>query len=139
MEHSLYDRVSTMTRGDDSDDHYGLVIPNRSVESVITDQIQEWFKEKVHKKIRSKASLFEALKNGDSVGIEDALNDILMDMISSRDYSGNQGKKENFYHGFLLGMFMEENWEIVSNVESGYSFLDIAVIYGDESAFYYRA
>ena len=36
--------------------------------------------------------------------------------------------KENYYHGFLLGLLQyENNWEIQSNAESGEGYSDISI------------
>ena len=39
-----------------------------------------------------------------------------------------KGKKENFYHGIILGLLShKENWLVKSNVESGEGYSDILV------------
>jgi hypothetical protein len=43
------------------------------------------------------------------------------------------GKKENFYHGILLGLLSHrEDWLVLSNVESGDGYSDILVELEDE-------
>ena len=48
-------------------------------------------------------------------------------MISVRD-SASKEKKENFYHGMLLGLLrFREDWYIKSNAESGAGYSDILI------------
>lgn len=47
--------------------------------------------------------------------------------ISIRDTSGRE-KKENFYHGMILGLLRyKENWLVKSNAESGEGYSDILI------------
>lgn len=49
-------------------------------------------------------------------------------MISVLDAKAPDDKKENFYHGLLLGLLRSEvNWLILSNAESGDGFSDILI------------
>ena len=57
--------------------------------------------------------------------IEDLFNDYLWNTISIRD-TAVKGRKENFYHGVLLGLLSHmENWAVWSNIESGEGYCDI--------------
>lgn len=48
--------------------------------------------------------------------------------ISIRDTGIRKNKKENFYHGILLGLLSHrEDWIIISNAESGEGFSDILI------------
>ena len=48
--------------------------------------------------------------------------------ISIRDINVHKEKKENFYHGILLGLLSYmEDWGISSNAESGEGYSDILV------------
>jgi hypothetical protein len=116
--------------------NYSLRIPNKSIEMIFVDQIQSWFKERVSGKNESIAKLFTGIKCGDKDLVQASINDILLDFISSKDYSQvGAGQKENFYHGLLLGIFANGNWAILSNSESGYGYLDIAAIFENTRAF----
>ena len=49
-------------------------------------------------------------------------------VISIRDNNVPIAKKENFYHGILLGLFSHmEEWIVRSNVESGDGYSDIII------------
>ena len=53
---------------------------------------------------------------------------ILWNTISIRDTAVSRQRKENFYHGILLGLFgYQSNWIIKSNIESGIGYSDILV------------
>lgn len=65
---------------------------------------------------------------GDAEEIEKRLNIILNRMINVLDAKAPDDKKENFYHGLLLGLLRSEvNWLILSNAESGDGFSDILI------------
>lgn len=52
--------------------------------------------------------------------IEQIFGDYLWNTISIRDTAVAKEKKENFYHGILLGLLgYESTWLIKSNAESG--------------------
>ena len=51
-----------------------------------------------------------------------------MSTISIRDTFSQKARKENFYHGVLLGLLSsEEDWILTSNAESGEGYSDILV------------
>lgn len=107
---------------------YKLVIPNREVREVFVLQIQEWFKEKTmadSKRINRFCGAFSA---GDVSTIQEMLHDYLWDSISVRDTAVRINRKENFYHGMLLGLLRSQgNWLIQSNAETGEGYSDISV------------
>lgn len=56
------------------------------------------------------------------------LHDYLWDSISVRDTAVRGDRKENFYHGLLLGLLRSQgNWLIHSNAESGEGYSDITI------------
>lgn len=58
--------------------------------------------------------------------IEEIFSDYLWNTISIRDTASS--KKENFYHGILLGLLgYKSNWLVKSNAESGFGYSDILV------------
>lgn len=60
--------------------------------------------------------------------MENQFNAYLARTISIRDTNIRKDKKENFYHGILLGLLSHhEDWYIRSNVESGDGYSDILV------------
>ena len=54
------------------------------------------------------------------------MNEYLWTTISICDTAVSCGKKENFYHGILLGLLSHrEEWRIISKAESGIGYSDI--------------
>lgn len=107
---------------------YRLRIPNREIRQVYVFQIQEWFKDIVLNRNESVKILCNSLVKGDADIVQMQLNKILSRTISVLDTKARDNQKENFYHGMLLGMLRsEEEWLILSNVESGDGFCDILI------------
>ena len=107
---------------------YKLVIPNREVREVFILQIQEWFRERMADDEKPMREFCRAFLKGEPEGIQKRLNIILNRMISVLDAKAPDDKKENFYHGLLLGLLRSEmNWLILSNAESGDGFSDILI------------
>ena len=107
---------------------YKLVIPNREVREVFILQIQEWFRERMADDEKPMREFCQAFLKGEPDGIQKRLNIILNRMISVLDAKAPDDKKENFYHGLLLGLLRSEgNWLILSNAESGDGFSDILI------------
>ena len=107
---------------------YNLVIPNREVREVFILQIQEWFRERMADDEKPMREFCRAFLKGEPERIEKRLNIILNRMISVLDAKAPDDKKENFYHGLLLGLLRSEiNWLILSNAESGDGFSDILI------------
>jgi len=64
----------------------------------------------------------------DTEKIEELFGDYLWNTISIRDTAVAKDKKENFYHGILLGLLgYKASWLIRSNTESGTGYSDILV------------
>lgn len=107
---------------------YRLVIPNKEVRQVFVSQIQEWFRQTVTYDDGSVQDLCEAFMAGDADKIQSNLNMILIKTISVLDTKARDDKKENFYHGLLLGLLRSKpDWRIKSNRESGDGFSDISI------------
>ena len=107
---------------------YKLVIPNKEVREVFILQIQEWFKEKIITSSSAMKALGTAITTGDVSTIQSILNDFLWDSISIRDTAARKDRKENFYHGLLLGLLRSAgNWSIKSNEENGVGYSDITI------------
>ena len=107
---------------------YKLVIPNREVREVFILQIQEWFRKRMADDEKPMREFCRAFLKGEPERIEKRLNIILNRMISVLDAKAPDDKKENFYHGLLLGLLRSEmNWLILSNAESGDGFSDILI------------
>ncbi|SDG17663.1 AAA family ATPase [Marvinbryantia formatexigens] len=107
---------------------YKLVIPNREVREVFVLQIKEWFRKITLADTARIQRFCAAFPAGDAATIQDMLHDYLWDSISVRDTAVRSDRKENFYHGMLVGLLQSrENWLIQSNTENGEGYSDITV------------
>ena len=105
---------------------YSLIIPNESIRQFFIEQIQEWFKETTRKDENRLKDFCKAFEEGNAEAIEEQFNNYLMKTISIRDTFTT--KKENFYHGVLLGLLSyDPDWYITSNQESGDGYSDIMI------------
>ena len=114
--------------GKTEEDVYQLVIPNLEIRKIFIQQVQEWFQEEARKDTPRLDRFCEAFATGDAQGIEEQFNAYLKKTISIRDTGVRKKKKENFYHGILLGLLSHrEDWDVSSNMESGDGYSDILV------------
>ncbi len=114
--------------GDIEDDVYRLVIPNKEIKKVFESQIQEWFKNKMEADPAKLLSFSTAFTTGDVDTIQKILNDFLWNSISIRDTAVRKDRKENFYHGLLLGLLSAaSDWDLNSNEENGDGYSDITI------------
>lgn len=105
---------------------YSLIIPNESIRQIFIEQIQEWFKETTRKDENRLKDFCKAFEEGDAQAIEQQFTQYLIKTISIRDTFTS--KKENFYHGVLLGLLSyDPDWYITSNTESGDGYSDIMI------------
>ena len=106
---------------------YRLAIPNREIRELFITQIREWFRQTSRNDTGTLETFCQAFPQKNAAKIEELLNEYLWHTISIRDISGRE-KKENFYHGILLGLLRyKENWLIKSNAESGEGYSDILI------------
>lgn len=96
---------------------YQLAIPNKEIKRIYVSIFHEWFNEQIN---HSGVSFAEALIKEDISSATELLNDVLFKSISYFDYD------EKFYHGVLIGML--NDYQIVSNQESGLGRIDIALL-----------
>mgnify|MGYP002528700200 FL=1 len=95
-----------------------LAIPNREIKELFELQIREWFQEKSSEDVKKLDKLCMAFPDGDAETIEDLFNDYLWNTISIRD-TAVKGRKENFYHGILLGILgIKEKWSFAGAAKS---------------------
>jgi hypothetical protein len=115
------------------DDVFELKIPNLGIKKIFRNQIQEWFSQSVAREPSKLDEFCNALKTGDAALAEQRFREYLKKTISIRDTHSPLAKKENFYHGILLGLLghMRE-WTISSNVESGDGYSDILIEMEDD-------
>jgi hypothetical protein len=108
--------------------NYELKIPNQEIRELFVEQIEQWFKDVTQKDTPKLDAFCEAFPAGDAATIESLLNDYLWNTISIRDTAVAKERKENFYHGILLGLLRhKENWLVQSNAESGEGYSDILI------------
>ena len=107
---------------------YRLVIPNREVRNLFVKKIREWFSDVTRNDGETLDKLCNAFVNRDVEKIEKIFGDYLWNTISIRDTAVAKEKKENFYHGILLGLLgYKSSWLIKSNAESGTGYSDILI------------
>ena len=107
---------------------YRLTIPNKEIRNLFTRQIREWFRD-VSQKDGDKLNVFcRAFVEKNPDKIEQIFSDYLWNTISIRDTAVSKERKENFYHGILLGLLgYKTTWLTKSNAESGTGYSDILV------------
>lgn len=121
-------------RGSEDGETYDLAIPNLEIRRIFIDQILEWFQKEARKDTPALDAFCDAFARGDAEAAERQFNAYLSRTISIRDTSVRKNKKENFYHGILLGLLSHrEDWYIRSNAESGDGYSDILVESEEES------
>ena len=110
----------------ESECEYELALTNREILFMFRKMILRWFspaKQETNEFIR-------ALISGDIESMNDYMNDVALKTFSSFDSGKHTSEKkapENFYHGFVLGLMVDqtEKYIINSNRESGYGRYDI--------------
>lgn len=115
-------------RGMADGDKYYLVIPNYEIRKLFIRQIREWFRYQAGSDRKTLDKFCNAFPDGDGELIEELFNDYLWNTISIRDTTVRNEKKENFYHGILLGILgFQDDWIVKSNAESGIGYSDILI------------
>ena len=107
---------------------YRLTIPNKEVRNLFIRKIREWFSDVTRNDGKTLEEFCNAFVDKDPRKIEQIFGDYLWNTISIRDTATAKAKKENFYHGILLGLLgYKASWLIKSNAESGTGYSDILV------------
>lgn len=107
---------------------YRLAIPNKEVRNLFIRKIREWFSDVTRNDGKTLEEFCNAFVDRDPGKIEQIFGDYLWNTISIRDTATTKAKKENFYHGILLGLLgYKASWLIKSNAESGTGYSDILV------------
>ena len=105
-----------------------LALPNREVKELFIELVKDWFQETTYADSARIQRFCAAFPAGDASTIQDMLHDYLWDSISVRDTAVRSNRKENFYHGMLLGLLQsQESWSVRSNEENGIGYSDISV------------
>lgn len=114
-------------RGDANGHELSLAIPNLEVRDIFITQIKEWFREVTYQDKPRLDSFCQAFRRGDAKAVEEQFRSYLVRTISIRDTT-TKSKKENFYHGILLGLLAyDRDWVVSSNAESGDGYSDILI------------
>ena len=111
---------------------YSLKIPNKEIRKCFIQNINAHFDAVVNQGENKAKLIAKALFEGDSESASDNIFDLLKSYVSIRDFA-TKAKKENFYHGFLSGVFTNcSNFitDFKSNSESGDGYADL--IFMDE-------
>ncbi|MCL2218334.1 MAG: ATP-binding protein [Chitinispirillia bacterium] len=95
-----------------------MKIPNKELDIIFYNKVQEWFREQV--KQRDLSKLYEAILSGNAPVLQEELGDFMLDTISYMD------GKEDFYHGVMLGILSGmQKYSVKSNRETGLGRCDI--------------
>lgn len=115
-------------QGRTDDDRYRLAIPNKEIRNLFIKKVREWFRDASKNDGKALEEFCNAFIQKNSQKIEQLFDDYLWNTISIRDTAVAKEKKENFYHGILLGLLgYKSNWIIKSNAESGTGYSDILI------------
>lgn len=105
-----------------------LVIPNLEIRSLIIGKILDRFSADVAKDGEMLARFCAALESGNASEFERLFTEYMKQTISVRDTFVHDLKKENFYHGMLIGILAYKgNWIKYSNKESGDGYSDVMI------------
>ena len=98
-------------------------IPNKEVRSCFENRARYLFSDENSEWQDKVFSLRDALFDADAAGVQNTINDMLVNFISVRDTS-----YESFYHGFMTGALSiatSNGIQMTSNQESGDGFYDL--------------
>ena len=120
-------------RGETEERKRKLVIPNREIREIFESQVLGWFQETAFQDGAALEAFCSAFQKGDAADVEEKFNAYLKKTISIRDTAVRKDKKENFYHGILIGLLgYKDSWCVSSNKEAGEGYSDILVEIEDE-------
>ena len=106
---------------------YSLKIPNKEIRKCFIQNIKAHFDAVVNQGENKAKLIAKALFEGDCESASDNIFDLLKSYVSIRDFA-TKAKPENFYHGFLSGVFSNCSdfiSEFKSNSESGDGYADL--------------
>ncbi len=105
-----------------------LVIPNREIHDIFMTQIRNWMQEKAWEDRERLRAFCEAFREADGEAVQRIFTEYLSETVSVRDTAVRKELKENFYHGFLLGLLrFKEDWKVLANREGGQGYADIVI------------
>ena len=106
---------------------YSLRIPNLEIRECFIQNIKAHFDAVVNQGENKAKLIAKALFEGDCESASDNIFDLLKSYVSIRDFA-TKAKPENFYHGFLSGVFTNCSdfiSDFKSNSESGDGYADL--------------
>ena len=109
---------------------YSLRIPNLEIRECFEANILQHFKESSTQGENKAMLIAKALFEGDCESASDNIFDLLKSYVSVRDFA-TKAKPENYYHGFLSGVFTncyDSISDYQSNSESGDGYADITFL-----------
>ena len=113
-------------------DIFSLWIPNGEIRKLFYELVQDWFREVTRADSTRINRFCAAFPAGDVSTIQEMLSDYLWDSISVRDTAVRANRKENFYHGMVLGLLRGQgSWLVKSNAETGEGYSDISILTPD--------
>ena len=100
-------------RMDDNDIRWlTMRLPNREVRYIFREKVMSWFQEKIQEK--DLTNLYTAFVNKDTDTLEEELNQVMFETISSMD------ENESYYHGLVAGLLSPmKGYRTKSNREAG--------------------
>ena len=111
---------------------YNLVIPNREIRNIFTEQIMKMFQEQAEQDGETLGRFCDALEQENAEEVERCFTGYMRKTVSIRDTFVRKATKENFYHGMLIGLLgFKEGWTVMSNREAGDGFSDIQILIDD--------
>ena len=123
-----WNKTDALHPEDSSADDIAVKLPNLEIKECFRENIQDRFNNEIAPNPVAD-ELATSLLNGDSIFAQTKLRSILMRFISIRD-NATKASHENYYHGYLNGLFTNcsKNFftEYQSNSEAGDGYADIA-------------
>ena len=112
-------------------DYYKLSIPNLEVTSLYHKIIERWYEDTITQDNYN--MMLKALVSGDIKTFEKIFKVYVVNSMSYFDVGAFEGEK--VYHAFVLGMLVAlwDDYEVLSNRESGYGRYDVCIIPRDST------
>ena len=121
-----WEKTDTLNSEDSSADDVAVKLPNLEIKDCFRENIQKRFSD-VFVNLKLPGKFIKALVKGQQEDISNILFDMLQKYVSIRD-TATKAPYENFYHGFINGIFTSCEGiisEYHSNYESGSGYSDI--------------
>ena len=121
-----WEKTDTLNSEDSSADDVAVKLPNLEIKDCFRENIQKRFSD-VFVNLKLPGKFIKALVKGQQEDISNILFDMLQKYVSIRD-TATKAPYENFYHGFINGIFTSCEGiisEYHSNYEAGDGYADI--------------